>query len=61
MSQMLMAEGEDIYGLMGKFNPTVYAKLGSATKGDQAQCVNTRVPVFGFLVMLNRGVLVRYC
>lgn len=33
MSQMLLAEGEDLYNLMQRYNPTINRKLGEAFKG----------------------------
>ena len=36
LSQMLMAEAEDLYTLMVKFVPTVFAKLGQGAKGSVA-------------------------
>lgn len=37
LSQMLLAEAEDVFKLMQQFVPTLFAKLGQGTKGNRAQ------------------------
>jgi len=36
-SQMCLAEGEDIFALMSKFVPTIFAKLGAGSKGTKEE------------------------